>query len=375
MGKMKYIVSFCAVGLCALLPMVHADAKEVKVSDGISLQDAIATAENGDVITLEQSITLDGKVELTSGVEITIDGANHTITGNRAATGSVTDNITLITASLNGSKIKLKNVTLKDSPKYGVQAYDGATVILDNVSITGFRYGGVLANGGNVEVIDLHLGYNGTGANNGIEIAKGAAATNNPTLTMNGTLKSDSTENVVKIAENDSLTEFTVTNTPNTTNKIVLTEDKVVLTDKYNNVIAETAVPDKVTGNADEQKVIVTVMAKDKEIRFTANEGTMITADLVKSHIVLEDNEQIDGYYTDANYTTEFNFNNPLNADTTIYAKISTVETTVPETKPETEEKDETPKTGVENYLGLAVLVIVLSSTVMISMKKKNREG
>ena len=42
MGKMKYIVSFCAVGLCALLPMVHADAKEVKVSDGTALQNAIA---------------------------------------------------------------------------------------------------------------------------------------------------------------------------------------------------------------------------------------------------------------------------------------------------------------------------------------------
>ncbi len=68
---------------------------------------------------------------------------------------------------------------------------------MDNVSITGFRYGGVLENGGNVEVRDLHLGYNGTAENNGIEIDKGAAAaTNNPTLTMNGTLTSDNAENV-----------------------------------------------------------------------------------------------------------------------------------------------------------------------------------
>ena len=67
-------------------------------------------------------------------------------------------------------------------------------------SITGFRYGGVLVNGGNVEVRDLHLGYNGTDKNNGIEIDKGAAATNNPTLTMNGTLTSDETENVVRPA-------------------------------------------------------------------------------------------------------------------------------------------------------------------------------
>ena len=172
MGKMKYIVSFCAVGLCALLPMVHADAKEVKVSDGTALQNAIANAENGDVITLEQSITLDGKVELTSGVEITIDGANHTITGNRAATGAVTDNITLITASLDGSKINLKNVTLKDSPKYGVQAYNGGYVSLENVTIENCKYGAVLVNGGTVEVISLNLGYNGENSNNGIELSK-----------------------------------------------------------------------------------------------------------------------------------------------------------------------------------------------------------
>ena len=184
------------------------------------------------------------------------------------------------------------------------------------------------------------------------------------------------TENVVRVAENDSLTEFTINNAPDTTNKIVLTDDKVVLTDQYNNVIAETSVPDKVTGNAGDKKVIVTVMVNEEEIKFTANEGTKITADLVKSHIVLEDNEQIDGFYTSADYTTEFNFDDPLNTDTTIYAKISTVEATVPEEpKPEVQEKDETPKTGVKNYLGLAVLVIIFSSVVMISMKKKNIKG
>ena len=191
---------------------------------------------------------------------------------------------------------------------------------------------------------------------------------------MNGVLTSDTTENVVRVAENDSLTEFKITNTENTTNKVSLTGEKIVLTDKNNNIIAETAVPDKVTVNADEKKVIVTLMANEKEIRFTVNEGTKITADLAKSHIVLEENTKIDGFYTDAGYTTEFNFDNPLNADTTIYAKISKIETTTPETTvPETNQgqKDETPKTGVENYLGVAVLAIILSTGTIILMKKK----
>ena len=369
----KFIIFFIAIfAISFFIPNFTKAA--TPVTDESSLLSAISSVGDGETITLQNNITVTAPIVIQK--QVTIDGNGYTITGSSDWT-STSGNQTMFTAQLSAGKLTLKNINLQNGPKYGVQSYDGATVILNNVSITGFKYGGVLAHGGNVEVIDLHLGYNGTTANNGIEIAKGASATNNPTLTMNGTLTSDSTENVVRVAENDSLTEFTINNTPDTTNKIVLTDDKVVLTDQYNNVIAETSVPDKVTGNAGDKKVIVTVMVNEEEIKFTANEGTMITADLVKSHIVLEDNEQIDGFYTSADYTTEFNFNDPLNADTTIYAKISTVEATVPEeeTKPEVEEKDETPKTGIENYLGLAVLVIIFSSTVMISMKKKNIKG
>ena len=50
------------------------------------------------------------------------------------------------------------------------------------------------------------------------------------------------------------------------------------------------------------------------------------------------------------------------------------VETPVPEepTQPETEipVKDETPKTGIENYTGLAVLTILLSTTTLIFMSR-----
>ena len=257
MGKMKYIVSFCAVGLCALLPMVHADAKEVKVSDGTALQNAIANAENGDVITLEQSITLNGKVELANGVEVTIDGANHTITGNRAATGSVTDNITLITASLNGSKINLKNVTLKDSPKYGVQAYNGGYVSLQNVTIENCKYGAVLVNGGTVEVISLNLGYNGENANNGIELSKSkniASSPNEPTIVMNGTLTSTETENVIRFAEdeNDATTEVIVENTESTTDKVLLNDNKVVVTDNAGEIKYESNEATDITVDGDE---------------------------------------------------------------------------------------------------------------------------
>ena len=364
--KILFIIFFVAIFTISFF-IPNFSKAATPVTDESSLLSAISSVSDGETITLQNNITV--KAPIVIQKELIIDGNGYTITGSSDWT-STTGNQTMFTAQFSAGKLTLKNINLQNGPKYGVQSYDGATVVLNNVSITGFKYGGVLANGGNVEVIDLHLGYNGTGANNGIEIAKGASAKNNPTLTMNGVLTSDSTENVVRVAENDSLTEFTITNTPGTTNKVALTENSIVLTDQYNNVIAQTAVPDKVTGNSDQQKVIVTVIAKDKQIRFTANKDTTITADLVKSHIVLEDGNQIEGFYTDINYTTEFNFNDPLNTDTTIYAKISKVETTVPETQPEAEEKDETPKTGVENYLGFAVLVIIFSLTLIISIKK-----
>ena len=366
-----FVTAIFAIGL--IIP--NFSKAVTPVTDESSLLSAISSVSDGETITLQNNITV--KAPIVIQKELTIDGNGYTVTGSSDWT-STSGNQTMFTAQLSAGKLTLKNINLQNGPKYGVQSYDGATVILNNVSITGFKYGGVLANGGNVEVIDLHLGYNGTGANNGIEIAKGASATNNPTLTMNGVLTSDTTENVVRVAENDSLTEFKITNTENTTDKFSLTREKIVLTNKNNNIIAETAVPDKVTVNADQKKVIVTLMANEKEIRFTANEGTKITADLAKSHIVLEENTKIDGFYTDAGYTTEFNFDNPLNADTTIYAKISKIETTTPETKPETTvpetnqgQKDETPKTGMKNYIGIAVLALVLSTGTIILMKKK----
>ena len=43
-----------------------------------------------------------------------------------------------------GSVVMVTDIKLKNGPKYGVQAYNGASVTLDDVSITGFKYGAVL---------------------------------------------------------------------------------------------------------------------------------------------------------------------------------------------------------------------------------------
>ena len=348
------------------------------VNDEESLNSAISSADAGTTITLQNDITVTKPIVIAK--ELIIDGNGHNIVGSNDWT-STSGNQTMFTAQFSDAKLTLRNINLKNGPKYGVQSYDGATVILDNVSITGFKYGGVLLNGGNVEVIDLYLGYNGTGSNNGIEIDKGSAATHNPALTMNGVLTSDTSENVVRVAENGYLTEFTIENTSNTTNKVVLAGDSVVLTDKNNNVISETVLPDTVTPNVDEQKNIITIIANSKTIKITVDTGKTITEDLLKSHITLGENEKIDGFYTDEQFTNSFNFNDPINNDTTVYAKISKVETSIPEEQPdqtpesENQVKDETPKTGVESHLEIAVLTILLATAAIIAIRNKNIKG
>lgn len=371
----KLIIFLIALLLITLIFPNMSNAQTRTVTDEETLINAINEADYGDTISIENNITVTKPIVIAK--ELIINGNGYTITGSSDWT-STSGNQTMFTAQQSNAKLTLRNINLENGPKYGVQSYDGATVILDNVSITGFKYGGVLANGGTVEVVNLHLGFNGTDNNNGIEIDKGTAATNYPTLIMNGTLTSDSNKNVVRVAENGTLTEFTITNTTNTVNKVAISGNTLVLTDENNNVISETTVPDSATANTDTQNIIITLITTNGKVsKIVAESGKTITADFLKSHIELQENYVIDGYYTDEQYTTEFDFNKTLDADTTIYAKISMVETTVPEEpqQPETPVKDETPKTGIENYLGLAILTILLSAIIIVSMRKKEKIG
>ena len=359
----KIIIILFLTSLALLLIPKSSNAATRSVTNEESLISEISSADYGDTISIENNITVSKPIVIAK--ELIIDGNGYTITGSSNWT-STSGNQTMFTAQFSAAKLTLKDIHLVKGPKYGVQAYDGATVILDNVSITDFNYGGVLVNGGNVEVKNLHLGYNGTGANNGIEIDKGAAATNNPSLLMNGVLKTDTNENVVRVAENGSLTEFTVTNSTSTTNKIVLAGNKVVLTDAQDNVISETSIPDKATANADTQKLVISLIYNNQTNKIVIDKGQMITEDILKSHITIGENYQIDGYFTDEQYTKTFNFDESVNNDTTIYVKILEKALTIQE------EKDETPKTGVQSYLEIAVVTLVFSVVGYVYMRRKS---
>lgn len=369
--KIMLFLTFTLLALLCIPSFSNAAATET-ATDESTLKSAIENVDDGGTVEIQNNITVTGPIVIQK--KLTIDGNGYTISGSIDWT-STSGNQTMFTAQLGAGHLTLKDIDLNNGPKYGVQAYDGATVILNNVSITGFRYGGVLVNGGNLEIIDLHLGTNGTGANNGIEIDKGASATNNPTLTMNGTLSSDSTENVVRPADNGNLTEFTVTNTENTTNKIVIAGDKVVLTDENNKVISESSIPDNVTSNTNEaKKVIVTlIIGGEAAKQITVDEGATITADLLKADVKIEEGYEIEGFYTEQEYKNKFDFDTKLTEDTTIYARIAEIKAEEPEkpTEPAPEpEKDDEPKTGVESYLGVAVMAIVASVAGLYFVRK-----
>ena len=368
------IIVFFIILLGSLFIIPNLSNAATPVTDETSLNEAVSSADSGATITLQNDITVTKPIVIQK--ELTIDGNGHNVVGDNSWT-STSGNQTMFTAQFAEGKLTLKDINLKNGPKYGVQSYDGATVILDNVSISGFKYGGVLANGGKVEVKGLHLGYNGTGSNNGIEIDKGASATNNPTLVMNGVLITDTNENTIRVAENGHLTDFTITNTSNTTNKVVLSGDKVVLTDKDNNVIAESTIPDKATPNVDIQKVVVSLVVNDKTYKIAVDSGSTLTEDMLKSHIDVSSGYTVEGFYTDADFTTKFDFNNTITKDTTIFVKIIEVQENTNNTTNTVEkvEKDNTPKTGIESYLGIAVLTVLFSTTTIVLMKNKNKKG
>lgn len=367
----KLFLLIIALGIISFINPVKSSAAEA-ITDETTLNNAINSADPGSTVTLQNNITITKPIVIAK--ELIINGNGYTITGDSSWT-STSGNQSMLTAQLSDAKLTLKNIKLQNGPKYGVQSYDGASVILDNVSITGFKYGGVLVNGGKLEIRNLNLGYNGTDKNNGIEIDKGAYATNNPELIMNGTLKSSEKENIIYAASNGNLTTFTITNTENTENKIFVTDSNLVLTDASNNVISETTLPSKVSPNVKDKKVIITLYFENKSIKIVATEGEKITKELLKSHIDLKKGYIIKGYYLDKEYKEKFDFETKLNEDTNIYAKIEKETIKEEQDKNNKEEnKDKTPVTGFDNYTLIASFTILISIGLIVVLNKKIKD-
>ena len=372
---MKSIVRMaliCAILVtCLLIPNVSKATTPINSEE--TLRQAISSANSGETIILSDNITVTGPIVIDK--ELTIDGAGYTVTGADEWT-SISGNQTMFAAQLSGAKLTLKNINLKNGPKYGVQSYNGASVVLNNVSITGFNYAGILVNGGTLEIIDVNLGNNGTTSNKGIELDRGTGVVVSPSLVMNGSLSSTSKDNIIYVAENAG--NISVENKTSTSNKVFAAENQIVLTDANNNVLSVSALPENTTVASGEQKVILTVNYGEKTKDILLNVGQVVSEDSIKTKLNVAEGYVIDGFYTDNQYTAKFNFDNKIDVNTTLYAKVSAEEkqeevsnseNTV-STEEASGEKDETPKTGVANYVGIAFLVIAISAATLFVIRK-----
>ncbi len=349
------------VSFCSAQP--EDEPKTYTVDSYDNLVSAIESAKTGDTIKLTENIEAEQTIKITDK-NITIDGATHYI--SKAENFALTSNDGSLITVGPGGIATLTGLTLKNSEKYGVQAYNGGHVILDDVVIKDCKFGGVLINGGVVEVINVTLGFNGESRNNGIEIGKGEEVENDPKIVMNGTLTSSQTENVIYIATNDSLTEFDVENAPDSEYKILTEGDKVVIVDQENHILFESNSNPKIKidGNDYIKTINITIRVMDKVVTIAKQEGEVLTKEEVMSRIDLGalgfGNYSIEGFYLDNYYTTPYEFEQNLVEDLTIYTKLTL------------NEKDDTPKTGVQNYMIIAISVIAISTLLFVTLKRKD---
>ncbi len=339
--------------------------------DDASLREAINSAGENEVIELTANISLVSPIEFTDKT-ITINGAGHTITkADNWSTDSA--NGSLLTAG-SGARLNLINLTLTNAQKYGVQAYNGGYVSLDNVTISDCAYGGVLVNAGTVEVKNLFLKKNGgEGYNNGIEIAKGeslSGSESNPKLVMNGTISSTETDQVIYVDINDPIGSFDIVNTDTTVDKVLVSGDKLVVTDQNNNILYQSNQIEDidslgVVGETFKKNVMVNIQLLDKSTVVVVREGDVLSKDDLISRIDFASlgftDYTLDGFYLDPEFTTEYDYSTAFTNDITLYAKITINQPA----------QDVTPKTGIGSIVEISLLVIVASLVGIVALRKK----
>ena len=144
------------------------------------LEDAVAAAKDGNVVTLLGNVELDGSgksnnegiLQITKS--ITLNGNGHTITAKDVTVTGTTDGPSMIniTGDVN---VTVRDLTIDgagsddattDNTKHGLNIYGGAEVTVKNVTIKNGNGYGIVANGSAVTVNGLTTSGNGWGGIN-----------------------------------------------------------------------------------------------------------------------------------------------------------------------------------------------------------------
>ena len=184
----RYLVYVLAALLVlALLPAV-ALAEDYDVANETQLLEAIGKAKNGETIKLADDIevnvdgvTSSAKFILPNGV--TVDGAGNTIT----VTGTANASLFLVSGS--GNKATIKNLKIEGGNgsdtgiKHALQAYNGATINVTGVEVSGCTGYALVVNSAIGVVNGLTTSGNGWG---GINVDNGSGILGEkPSLTVN----------------------------------------------------------------------------------------------------------------------------------------------------------------------------------------------
>lgn len=225
---MKKVKVFLGLLVCAFMVVPFMGVKaETTVSDYDTFKAALDEGET--YITLGANINVEAPIEVKR--DVTIDGAGkYSLTaGYTKETFPGQSNLTVITSTTTGT-LTLKNVTVENSPKYGVQAHNGGHVVLDGVTIKNSGFGAVNINGGTVTIKSLVMDNNSYG----IEFGIGNNVTGVPTLIMDGSFETKNQTGVPIHVDTDQVTAdktIAVENTENTTQTIDLDGLNLVVKD------------------------------------------------------------------------------------------------------------------------------------------------
>ncbi len=233
---MKKLLSGLASALFAValfvVPTLCVNAAEA--SDEQTLRDAITAG--GDIV-LTQDIKITSPIEVFNDVKISSkEGNTYTLDGTGMALSGKNGSILAAHKTL-----ELTNVNLKGAAKYGVQAYNGGSVVLDNVTISDCLWGAMLINGGEITIKSVTMNSNAWG----IEFGKGDRVTGTAQLVMDGTMTAtNQTEPIVVDASDFVNDKFVIENKEDSANKVVLKDNYLLVQDASGKTVATSKVLD-----------------------------------------------------------------------------------------------------------------------------------
>ena len=150
------------------------------------LKEAVANATDDARIFVSGTYSFDAKLVIAKPISLT-GVITKTDTTTFKATGSFSDN--LISVEGVEKTISLSNLAIKQSPKYGLHAFNSKDVKLTSIGLTENKAGGLLVNGSTVTADKLTTENNAWG---GIEVGKGQNVTTDPKLIIsNSSIKDE----------------------------------------------------------------------------------------------------------------------------------------------------------------------------------------